>query len=123
MSSWFRKMLVRLAITSMVVLNTVSFADELVLKGYLVDVACSARSRRKADPPIVHSRMCMQMPSCSESGYGLLTEDKQFIRFDEESNQKVKKLLSETSKENDFRITVTGSREGETIKISKIELQ
>jgi hypothetical protein len=123
MSSWFRKMLVQLAITSMVVLSTASFADEVVLKGYLVDVACSARRIRKAGPPIVHSRMCMQMPACSESGYGLLTEDKQFIRFDEESNQKVKKLLSETSKENDFRITVTGSREGETIKISKIELQ
>jgi uncharacterized protein YrzB (UPF0473 family) len=39
------------------------------------------------------------MPSCNDSGYGVLTEDKQFIRFDEGGNQKVRKLLAETDKD------------------------
>ena len=100
-----------------------SFVAEDVVKGYLMDVACSERRMQKPGPPATHSRMCLQQPACSNSGYGILTAEKRFIRFDEEGNEKVRKLLAETSQQNDFKISVTGSMDGDRLKVSRIELQ
>jgi hypothetical protein len=118
----FRRTVIYLA-ALLSILGAASFAADEAIKGYLVDVACSDRRARKPASLPAHSKMCMQMPTCNNSGYGVLTEDKRFIQFDEEGNQKASKLLAETSKENDFRIAVTGSMEGDRLKVSKIELQ
>lgn len=124
MPSFFRAIfLLFLAFISILTFSIAGFASDAAIKGYLVDVACSARRARKPEPPTVHSRLCMQMPSCSSSGFGVLTDEKRFIQFDEDGNQKVRKLLSETSKDNDFKITVIGSMDGDKMKVSKIELQ
>jgi hypothetical protein len=124
MPSYFKKtLMVRIAIILLVVLSARSLAADVVITGYLVDVACSGRRARKPGPPAVHSKSCLQMPSCNDSGYGVLTEDKQFIRFDEGGNQKVRKLLAETDKDHDFKVSVSGSMDGDKMKISRIDLQ
>jgi len=104
-------------------LGATSFAADEVVNGYLLDVACSGRRMQKPGPPASHSRGCLQVPECSNSGYGILTAEKRFIRFDEQGNEKVRKLLAETSRQSDFKIAVTGTMDGDRLKVSKIELQ
>ena len=123
MSSLFRTDLKLLVLIGILIFSSSSFASAVAIKGYMVDVACSARRARKPEPPTVHSRLCMQMPSCNDSGYGILTQEKQFIKFDDDGNQKARKLLAETNQANDFKITVLGSMDGDKMKVSKIELQ
>jgi len=105
------------------IVGAASFAADDVVKGYLMDVACSARRARKSEPPTRHSRMCLQLPNCSNNGYGILIGENRFIRFDEEGNQKARDLLAHTKQESDFKITVTGTMEGDQLKVSRIELQ
>jgi hypothetical protein len=119
----FRRITVIYLAAFLSILGAASLAADDVVKGYLMDVACSARRMQKPGPPATHSRGCLQVPACSDSGYGILTEEKRFIRFDEEGNQKVRKLLAETSRQSDFKISVTGTMEGDRLKVSKIELQ
>ena len=119
----FRRITVIYLAAFLSILGATSLAADDVVKGYLMDVACSARRARKSEPPTRHSRMCMQLPNCSNNGFGILTEEKRFIQFDEEGNQKARDFLVHTSQESDFKITVTGSMEGDRLKVSRIELQ
>jgi hypothetical protein len=118
----FRRTVIYLA-AFLSILGATSLAADDVVKGYLMDVACSGRRMQKSEPPTKHSRMCMQLPNCNNNGYGILTVEKRFIRFDEEGNQKARDFLAHTSQESDFKITVTGSMEGDRLKVSRIELQ
>ena len=118
----FRRTVIYLA-AFLSILGTTSLAADDVVKGYLVDVACSARRARKSEPPTRHSRMCMQLPNCNDNGFGILIGENRFIQFNEEGNQKARDLLAHTNKESDFKITVTGSMEGDRLKVSRIELQ
>jgi hypothetical protein len=120
---YFRRIAIIYLAAFLITLGATSFAADDVVKGYLVDVACSARRARKPEPPTRHSRMCMQLPDCSNSGYGILTGEQRFIRFDEEGNQKAREFLAHTSQESDFKITATGSMQGDRFKVSRIELQ
>ena len=99
-----------------------SWAADTAVKGHLIDVACSASKARKGSAS-GHGRNCLRMSTCAGSGYGVLTEDRQFIKFDKDSNEKAVKFLSEITKDSDIKVTVHGSVNGDTITVSKIELQ
>jgi hypothetical protein len=120
----FRKiLLIPLVILPIVLLSASSFAADVAVKGYLIDVVCSSRKTSKPASLTTHGKACMQMPSCGNSGFGVLTEDKQFIKFDEDGNEKARKFMSETKADHDFKITVSGSMDGDKMKVDKIELQ
>jgi len=102
---------------------SVALAGDVSVKGYLIDGACVARKAHKAHALAAHSRGCLQMPACSASGYGVLSDDGQFIRFDEHGNQMARKLIKDTAKETGIKITVSGTVDGGKIAVSKIELQ
>ena len=97
-----------------------AFAADTTVKGYLVDRACSAESDFK---PEKHSKDCLQMPDCVKSGYAVLTEDKKVIKFDKAGNAQAKKFIASLKKEKDIKVAVTGSVNGDTMTVSKIELQ
>jgi|SRR5882724_4113127 len=120
----FRKALtIGLAVIPMAVVSASSFAADVAIKGHLVDVACSVRKAHRPESLTVHSKSCMQMPSCNGSGFGVVTEDQQFIKFDEDGNEKARKFLSETKADHDFKVVVSGSMDGDKMKIVKIESQ
>lgn len=85
------------------------------LNGYLVDVACSSENaeKPKADFGAKHSKKCLQMPECEESGYALLTADNKIIKFDKESNESAKKFIATTDHDKDWKVTVTGTMNDE----------
>jgi len=92
------------------------------VKGHLMDIACSARKARKAGSAAGHTKTCLQMPSCEESGYAVLTDDNQVIKFDHDGNQKAKKFLAGIAKEDNIKVTVSGTVDGDHMSVSKIEL-
>ena len=124
MSCCSRKELIpRLTLLLLVTLSASAFAGAVTIKGYLMDVSCSARKMRKDGAAAAHTKACLRVPYCDQSGFGILTEDKQFIKFDEGGNAKVRKFLADIAKENDIRVTVSGSIDHDQIKVDKIELQ
>jgi len=100
-----------------------AFAADTTVKGYLVDLECAREDGQKAGFGAKHSKDCLQMPDCEKGGYGLLTDDKKIIRFDNAGNDQAKKFIADLKKEKDIRVVVTGSMSGSSMTVSKIELQ
>jgi hypothetical protein len=74
----------------------------------------------KADPD-KHPRSCALQ--CAKGGYGVLTSDGKYLKFDAAGNEKALAALKESKKDNSLRANVTGERDGDTIKVSAIALQ
>ena len=91
--------------------------------GYLVDLAC-ARERKDKDPDLgaSHTKKCMQMPSCDRGGFGLLTDTRELLRFDEEGNRKLRALIAHSKQENGFRAVVQGTRTNDVLHVTRIAL-
>ena len=100
-----------------------SFAADTVVQGYLVDLSCAAEEGQKPGFGAKHSKDCLQMDECIKSGYGVLTDDKKVIKFDQASNTQAKKFIDDLKKTKDIRVNVTGTVKGDTIAVNKIELQ
>jgi len=100
-----------------------AFAAETKVQGYLVDLACASEDGQKPGFGAKHSKGCLQMPECVQSGYGILTDDKKVIKFDAASNAKAKQFIADLKKNKDIKVNVTGTVDGERMAVSKIELQ
>jgi hypothetical protein len=83
----------------------------------IVDVACSAKV--KADPD-AHTRDCAL--TCSKSGYGIVTPDGAFLKFDAKGNEQAVAALKSAQKKDHLRVTITGDRDGDTIKVTSLKM-
>src|SRR5882762_2889703 len=71
----------------------------------VVDVACSAKA--KADPD-AHTRACALQ--CQKSGFGIVTSDGSFLKFDETGNKQTISEMDRDKKADHLRATVVGER-------------
>ena len=83
--------------------------------GTVVDVNCKNKDLAS------HSRDCAI--SCSRSGYGIVTADGKFIKFDEQGNAKALAALKASSKQNDLKAKVSGTMKDDVIQVESIDLQ
>lgn len=83
----------------------------------VVDVSCS---KRAAADPDSHTRDCAL--KCAGSGFGIITNDQKFLKFDAEGNAKVTEALKASSKKDHLRVNVDGDVQGDTLKVTSIEL-
>jgi hypothetical protein len=83
--------------------------------GTLVDVMCKNRDLAS------HTRECAL--KCSRGGYGLVLGDGKFVKLDEGGNAKALAALKASKKEMDLKAKVTGTLNGEVIKVESIEIQ
>ena len=90
----------------------VAFAESFT--GTVVDVACKGKDLA------AHTRQCAM--KCGKSGYGLVTSDGKFMKFDEVGNTKVAEALKASSKEADLKATVTGKVDGDLLVVESIAL-
>ena len=81
----------------------------------VVDVACSKRAAADA-----HTRECAI--GCEESGFGILTADQKFLKFDANGNAKVLAALKASDKKDHLRVDVSGDVQGDTIKVTSVKL-
>jgi hypothetical protein len=98
-------------------------ADTTTVKGYLMDRACAMEDGNKPGFGTKHSKGCLQMPDCEKSGYAVLTEGQKVIVFDYNGNVQAKKFIAALTQQKDIRVIVTGTLNGDEIKVTKIELQ
>ena len=84
----------------------------------IVDVCCSKKAAANAD---AHTRECAL--ACARSGYGILTEDKKFLKFDANGNKEVLAQLKASNKSDHLRVNVTGDVEGDMLKVESVKLQ
>lgn len=113
----------KLAMLLLVMLSTSALAASTTVKGYLVDLSCAADLGDKPGFGQNHKKSCLQMPDCKASGYGVLTANKKVLKFDKAGNEKARKFIAATDKAQDFRVNVTGTVKGDTVTVSRIELQ
>lgn len=83
----------------------------------LLDVGCS---KKAAANPDEHTRECAM--ACAKSGFGIVTKDQQFLKFDAAGNEKVLSELKASSKKDHLRVNVKGDVDGDTLKVSSVKL-
>ncbi len=91
---------------------TVSYENVAV-----VDVACS---KKVAANPDSHTRDCAL--KCTASGFGIVTKDEQFLKFDAAGNAKVVETLKASDKKDHLRVDVKGDVQGDTLNVTSIKL-
>jgi len=84
----------------------------------LVDVKCS---KKAAANPDAHTRACAL--GCAKSGFGVLTSDGHFLKFDDNGNKEVLAELKATQKTDHLRVNVSGEVHGDTLAVSSVKLQ
>ena len=83
----------------------------------MVDVACSTKAKANPD---AHTRACALQ--CQGSGYGVLTAEGDFLKFDDAGNAKAVTALKGSKNADHLRVTVTGTREGNSIKVTALTM-
>ena len=83
----------------------------------LIDAMCSTNAKAKPD---AHTTACALQ--CAKSGFGIVTPDGSYRRFGDDGNTKVLAALKTTKKADHLRVSVTGERQGDTIKASAIRI-
>ena len=86
------------------------------LTGHLMPSKC------RNDDPKTHTRDCALQ--CRATGFGVLTENGDYISFDAAGNTKATELLEKsTSRTTDLRVSVQGARKGSTLAVESIRWQ
>ncbi len=83
--------------------------------GTVVDTMCKNKDVAN------HTRQCAL--GCAKSGFGLVTSDGKFVKFDEAGNAKALAALKASKKDKDLRAKVTGNLDGDIIAVESIELE
>jgi hypothetical protein len=83
----------------------------------VVDVNCSKKVSAEPDS---HPRACAL--KCAASGFGIITQDKHFLKLDAEGNSKIVEALKASDKKDHLRVDVSGDVQGDTLKVTSIKL-
>ena len=83
----------------------------------VVDVNCSSKVADNVD---AHTRSCAL--KCAKSGFGIVTEDKQFLKFDADGNAKIIKELEKSKATDHLRVNVKGDVDGDMLKVESVKL-
>ncbi len=100
------------AIFSLVMLAGMAAAE--TFSGTVMDVMCRAKD------PANHTRECAI--NCAKSGYGLVTADGKFLKFDAAGNKRTLAALKKSTKEKDLKVNVTGKLDKDVLKVESIDL-
>jgi hypothetical protein len=106
-----KKLAILTAAASM--LSVAAFAE--TLSGTLVDVMCKDKDLAG------HTTKCAV--GCAKSGFGLVTGEGKFLKFDEAGNAKALAALKTTKKESDLKAKVDGTVDGDNVQVSSIEIE
>ncbi len=93
--------------------SAAAFAESY--SGTLVDTMCKGK-----DDLAAHTTKCAI--GCAKGGYGIMTSDGKFMKFDEAGNAKALAVLKGTKKEADLKATVSGSVDGDVLKVESVSL-
>jgi uncharacterized membrane protein YphA (DoxX/SURF4 family) len=84
----------------------------------LMDGHCSAKMAKDPDS---HPRSCAIQ--CAKGGYGVITADGKYIKFDEAGSEKTLAALQKSDKKDHLRATVEGTLNGDVITVTSIVIE
>jgi hypothetical protein len=84
----------------------------------VIDTQCLAKVKSNPD---AHTTTCALQ--CAKGGYGLIADDGSYLKFDAAGNEKTVAALKATKKTDHLRANVTGTRDGDAIKVTAIAIQ
>jgi len=94
-----------------------------VFIGTLVDVTCATDPKRSLSKlRSEHSRKCLLMPVCAESGYALLTDHDEVLQFDADGNALAHKLIQKDSHNQNWRVYIEGVLQEGRLSVQRIKL-
>jgi hypothetical protein len=93
--------------------------------GYLVDQSCAKKmvmdDVKKSDARAAkHTKDCALEETCKASDFGIVTGGK-FYRFNDAGNKKAADYLSATKKENNLKVAVAGTMDGDKMNVESIK--
>jgi hypothetical protein len=104
----------RIAVFSLLLLAALANAAAAEsFSGTVVDVMCRGKDLAS------HTRECAV--TCAKSGFGMVTADGKFLKFDEAGNARTLSLLKKAAKEKDLKAKVSGTLDGDLLKVESIE--
>lgn len=95
-----------------VLLSTSLFAESWT--GTIVDTSCKGKDLAG------HTKACVM--SCAGKGLGIVLSDGKFVKFDEEGNVKALAALKASTKDKDLKAKVTGTVDGDVLKVATVEM-
>jgi hypothetical protein len=96
-------------------IGLVNAANAESFSGTVVDFMCRGKDLAS------HTRECAL--SCAKSGFGMVTAEGKFLKFDEAGNARTLSVLKKAAKEKDLKAKVTGTLDGDLLKVQTIEFQ
>jgi ribosomal protein S5 len=83
----------------------------------VVDSNCSSRVINSPDN---HTRACAL--KCAASGFGIVTNDHKFLKFDSAGNEEIVSQLKNSTEKDHLRVDVTGEVQGDTLQVKSVKL-
>lgn len=85
----------------------------------LVDSMCAGKAAVKAAPDSHTTKCAIQ---CQAGGYGILTADGRYLKFDRKGNEQASAALKTTNKTDHLRVDLEGERQGDEIQVRSVSL-
>ncbi len=93
------------------------------LQGVVIDRNCAQDILKDGRQNVFRrKRECSLMQHYVRSGYGILTDDKKFFKFDDAGNRQAIRLLKNTRDKDNLKVVVNGDIQGDTVKVSAMSL-
>ncbi|HSP64232.1 MAG TPA: hypothetical protein VLQ90_14680 [Pyrinomonadaceae bacterium] len=110
------------ALTIVVLMAGVLFAQDntVTITGNLMDNACAESAKDLDTKAKNHSTSCALMDGCEKSGYAVYSTDKKLYKLDDKGNDLAADLLKNTKTKNGVKVSVEGTLDGTTIKVTKL---
>ena len=110
------------AITIVVLMAGVLFAQDktVTITGNLMDNACAESAKDISARAKNHSTSCALMDGCEKSGYAVYATDSKLYKLDDKGNDLAADLLKNTKTKNGVKVSVEGTLDGDTIKVTKL---
>jgi hypothetical protein len=94
------------------------------VRGYLVDTVCVREEAAQLDRlGSKHTKKCLEMPACRESGYALLLlpNKNDVLHFDKRGNELASRLVSGHRAETGWLLQATGKRTGDQFAVATLD--
>jgi len=95
------------------------------VNGVLIDQHCGPKMLTKDDPEkaaAAHTKACATAEDCEKAGYAVIS-GKEMIKFDDAGNKLAKDFLAKTDKADNLRVTVEGTRTGDTLAVTSLKAE
>ena len=90
--------------------------------GYLVDAVCAGNHATEPGYAEKHDKNCNLMDGCIKSGYSLIMADHKVLKFDAKGNEQALAFIKATDQDKAWKVTVSGTVEGQTLTVKSIAL-